>query len=550
MAESEAKLVVTLVDKASAALKDIAGKVRGFSDIFFAAKAAVGAFSQTFGTSIQFLKDSLNAYAENESAIVKLTNALKNQGITSQSAVDDLVKYADKLEKLTGVNDDVLISMQALLTTFGLTGDKMNEALVAATDLSIARSIDLRTATLLLGKAFVGETAALSRFGIQIDDNIPKGKRFQEVLDQINGSMGGAAAAQTRTYAGQVNLLALAFDDLQKAIGKELNPATTQAIALLTKFVDIITSAIPTAAAIFKSSMGTMLGALGPLGTGLKVGAGAVDVFFRSKAAKAKKSANETVSDIESETVIVDEKYKQQTEALQKKHADEEQSRLDSANKRIEEFGLTEQQIQNKQMESDIVKLNMQGESAKAAELFDLLEKKKAQDRQKTMSAFTVNALNQLAAFQGAKSKEIAGVAKAAAIAQATMSTYQAASGALSTPPVGPWNFAIAAAFIAAGLANVAQISGVKLARGGVVMPTSGGVTATVAEAGRPEAVIPLGDDRATEQIREAIGGEGLSITIQAGVLVADQMSVENFAREIDKALFDMKRNRESLSLG
>ncbi|MDD4291996.1 MAG: hypothetical protein PHX51_07175 [Clostridia bacterium] len=48
---------------------------------------------------------------------------------------------------------------------------------------------------------------------------------------------------------------------------------------------------------------------------------------------------------------------------------------------------------------------------------------------------------------------------KAANIAQATMATYKAADEQLSMVPVGPWNIALAAAIIAAGLANVAVIA-------------------------------------------------------------------------------------------
>ena len=125
------------------------------------------------------------------------------------------------------------------------------------------------------------------------------------------------------------------------------------------------------------------------------------------------------------------------------------------------------------------------------------------------------------------------------------MDTYAAANVALrSAPP--PFNFALAALVTAAGLANVAQISGVKLAEGGMLMPQSGGVRATLAEAGKPEVAIPLDDERTTEKLRETLGGGGNTVIIQAGVIVADDYSLNEFAQKLDEKLFELQRNGRS----
>ena len=84
---------------------------------------------------------------------------------------------------------------------------------------------------------------------------------------------------------------------------------------------------------------------------------------------------------------------------------------------------------------------------------------------------------------------------KAQAIADATINTIGAAVAALKAGPIlGP---ILAGVITALGLAQVAAISAqplpaVPLAEGGVVMPTPGGTLAQIAEAGQPEAVIPL----------------------------------------------------------
>lgn len=151
-------------------------------------------------------------------------------------------------------------------------------------------------------------------------------------------------------------------------------------------------------------------------------------------------------------------------------------------------------------------------------------------------------ALTYISTLQNAKTREMAVIGKTAAIANATISTYLAANQAYSAmagiPIVGPALGAIAAAAaIAAGLANVAQISGVQLAEGGLVQATAGGIKATIGEGSSDEAVIPLNDSRATEAIAEAIGGKmggqiNLYLTVNGDV-------VERTIEQITEAVSD-----------
>lgn len=99
----------------------------------------------------------------------------------------------------------------------------------------------------------------------------------------------------------------------------------------------------------------------------------------------------------------------------------------------------------------------------------EITETEKKQNDERLQAG--VSALSALASFQQFKSKELQAVGKAAAIANTTIATYEGATKANAAlagiPIVGPiLGAAAAAAFIAAGLANVAKISGVDLATG------------------------------------------------------------------------------------
>lgn len=159
------------------------------------------------------------------------------------------------------------------------------------------------------------------------------------------------------------------------------------------------------------------------------------------------------------------------------------------------------------------------------AEQTAALEMQVSAKRQKTMAT----TLNNLASLQSSSNKKMAAVGKTAAIAQATIDTYKSAVSAYSAmagiPVVGPaLAVAAAAAAIAAGLNNVAQISNVQLAEGGLVKAVTGGVPAVIGEGGSDEAVLPLDDSQAMRRIGGAIaeesggamGGVVVNINVQA----------------------------------
>ncbi len=103
-------------------------------------------------------------------------------------------------------------------------------------------------------------------------------------------------------------------------------------------------------------------------------------------------------------------------------------------------------------------------------------------------------------------SRENTALYKAAAITEATISTYLAANKALATggPILGP---ILAASAVALGLANVAKISSAR-EQGGQL---SAGQMSTVAERGKPEVIMPAGASRVrtAQQMKEIMGQNG-----------------------------------------
>jgi tape measure domain-containing protein len=94
----------------------------------------------------------------------------------------------------------------------------------------------------------------------------------------------------------------------------------------------------------------------------------------------------------------------------------------------------------------------------------------------------------------------------------------------LFTDPIGYAHLAGSAALVAGSRAAIGSI---KLAEGGVVMPQPGGVRATVAEAGKPEIVMPLDDPRAASMMGGAGGREVIILSSDGQTMLAKGIYAE-----------------------
>jgi len=159
--------------------------------------------------------------------------SLQRHNYQQEKGLEATKKFTAALQRQTGISDELSgTSIQTLLdynndlqTSFYLTK--------VAADLAAGGHMDMKAAVDLVGKASVGYTGTLSRYGIIIDESIPKSEKFNEAIKQINQRFGGAAAARIETYAGQIDLLAQNIADLEENIGAKVTPALIDATSRL-----------------------------------------------------------------------------------------------------------------------------------------------------------------------------------------------------------------------------------------------------------------------------------------------------------------------------
>lgn len=205
--------------------------------VFGAVKDAAAA---VFG---ELLKGADAAIAE-EQALKQLATSLALSGQYSKDAQASLQAFAGSMEELTGVQDDVVAKNLAVLSSMTkLSAEGLMQAQKAALDLSAAFSIDLETATRLVGKGIEGNVEAFKKYGIEVQAGKTQTENFANVLSALSG-LQGSAAASMQTFGGALKGAENAFgnftEELATAVTK--NPvflASLQEIAkIFTELTD------------------------------------------------------------------------------------------------------------------------------------------------------------------------------------------------------------------------------------------------------------------------------------------------------------------------
>jgi len=189
---------------------------------FLGGAAVQGAFNAVKDAasflSGELIEGAKSAMAQ-EQALARLGNALNASGKYTQKAISDLGSFADEMERLTGINDDVVLSNLSVLSSITrLNGEGLKKAQQAAIELSAAMGIDLDSATRLVGKAIEGNGAALKRYGIEVQTTSDKTQNLANVTKSLNEKFGGAAAAQMNTFGGALKGMQNAWGNVTEAV--------------------------------------------------------------------------------------------------------------------------------------------------------------------------------------------------------------------------------------------------------------------------------------------------------------------------------------------
>jgi hypothetical protein len=210
------------MDKADNSTKSFISQIGKYSTAMAKSFAVAGAAAGAYAIKIGI--DGVKAAVEDEASQKQLAEALKNTTNATDAQIASTEDYITKQQLAFGVADTKL--RPALANLARATGDvgKAQQLTNLAMDISAATGKDLETVSLTLSKAYNGNIGALTKLGIPLDDAIKKSGDFNLVQGELVRLFGGAAKANTETYAGQLAIVTERVGELKESIGVSLLP--------------------------------------------------------------------------------------------------------------------------------------------------------------------------------------------------------------------------------------------------------------------------------------------------------------------------------------
>jgi hypothetical protein len=221
------------ISKAKAEFKQLegAGAKAGFAmkKAFLPATAAVGALAVG-------LFDATKGAIEDAAAQDLLANTLTKATGATDAQIKANEDWISTQGKLLGVTDDELRPVLGKLARATGSVTDAQDLATKAMDIAAATGKPLATVTTALEKAYGGNLTALAKLAPEYRQMIKDGASFEEVMDAIAVTTGGAATEAANTAQGQFKRLSVALSETKESIGAALLPAVEAVLPLLTAF--------------------------------------------------------------------------------------------------------------------------------------------------------------------------------------------------------------------------------------------------------------------------------------------------------------------------
>ena len=252
-------------------LNGMAGSFRKYIGVISAGVATVSGF-------VYGIKRAVDMYYEEEKALKKVEQAIKSTGGAAGLSLKELKKEASELQKKTIFGDETILNdvTAQLLTFTNVTGSTFLRAQEAAMDLSTVLDGDLKSASIMLGKALndpIQGLTAMRRVGIAFTDQqraqikeLTEGGRLMEaqglILSELNRQYGGQAQAAAKGV-GALTQMNNKISDVGETIGKfiaySILPAITQIGNLADRINDSLSSALQSSTEKFNDQLDNVI---------------------------------------------------------------------------------------------------------------------------------------------------------------------------------------------------------------------------------------------------------------------------------------------------
>lgn len=182
------------------------------------------------------LLDCAKAAIEDQAAANLLAIALGKSTTATDAQIKANGQFIDSLMLSTNTSDDELRPAMARLSRSTNDVTKAQELLALAVDISKGSGKSLETVTAALAKGYDGNTNALGKLGLGLDQGLIKSKDFGAITEKLTENFGGFGKAAGDTTEGQLAKFTLGIAELKEGIGAALIPVLDAVLPLVNKF--------------------------------------------------------------------------------------------------------------------------------------------------------------------------------------------------------------------------------------------------------------------------------------------------------------------------
>jgi hypothetical protein len=168
---------------------------------------------------LDFMKESVGAAADAEKSDKALSAALEITGRPVKALAGHFKEFAASMQNATIYEDDQVKKAQALLIQLtNLDRDGIDVATKGAIGLASVMGIDLESAASVVAKAMTGNTGALGRYGIKVDETSSKEAQRAAILEKLE-QFYVRATSEADTYGGRLAKLKNSYGEMQETVG-------------------------------------------------------------------------------------------------------------------------------------------------------------------------------------------------------------------------------------------------------------------------------------------------------------------------------------------
>lgn len=203
--------------------------VQSFGDSFKGLKSGLSSFALPITAAIGSIIGAFNAASasiqeavDDARELKQIRAALLATGEASDSAVEDIVSFANAVRDATTIDDGFVRQLFISAKAFGITNEEAKKLTQAALDLSAATGRDAESSLQQLGKTLDGSVGKIGDLGDEFRNLTEEQNKAFGAIDLVSKNFGGSAQRNAEGYEGSVNKLANAFRDLKTSFGQTI----------------------------------------------------------------------------------------------------------------------------------------------------------------------------------------------------------------------------------------------------------------------------------------------------------------------------------------